>query len=118
MCMENIPIFIMFLNIATMKYIIQILFFVSLSFGAKAQEMHNAYAVMDQEAFDAWVKTLSPEVKRAYEARNAYWRSLYSPLIGEVQDWLYDQFLKGNNISSGTGNYGEVIALLLSLEGK
>lgn len=80
--------------------------------------LNNAYAVMDQEAFDAWVKTLSPEVKRAYEARNAYWRSLYSPLIGEVQDWLYDQFLKGNNISSGTGNYGEVIALLLSLEGK
>lgn len=45
--MENIPIFIMFLNIATMKYIIQILFFVSFSFGAKAQEMHNAYAVME-----------------------------------------------------------------------
>ena len=38
----------------------------------------------------------------------------YSPLIGDIQDWIYDLYLKGNKIESGRKNYSEVIGLLIS----
>jgi len=40
----------------------------------------------------------------------------YSPLIGDVQDWIYDLYLKGNKIESGRKNYSEVIGLLISYQ--
>lgn len=63
--MENIPIFMTFLNIATMKYVIQMLLFVFLSFGAQAQEMHNAYAVM--ECASGRGESLQTRFQQSYE---------------------------------------------------
>ena len=40
----------------------------------------------------------------------------YSPLIGNIQDWIYDLYLKGNKIESGRKNYSEVVGLLISYE--
>ncbi len=77
----------------------------------------NAYAALDTDSFEAWKNGLRPEIKDLYNKKVAYWRSLYSPLIGEVQDVVYDLFLKGNKIPTGTANYSEVIALLIALEG-
>ena len=55
------------------------------------------------------------EVKALYNEKVEYWHSLYNPWIGEAQEMLYNLFLKGNKISSGTKNYSEVIALLIAL---
>ena len=63
--MENIPIFMTFLNIATMKYVIQMLLFVFLSFGAQAQEMHNVYAVM--ECASGRGESLQTRFQQSYE---------------------------------------------------
>ena len=41
---------------------------------------------------------------------------MYSPLIGDIQDFIYDLYLKGNKIQSGRKNYSEVIGLLISYE--
>lgn len=74
----------------------------------------NAYGLLPEEEFNAWKATISPEVKDLYNRKTAYWQSLYSPLIGEVQSTAYNWFLKGNNIPSGRKNYSEVVALLIS----
>lgn len=78
----------------------------------------NAYMALDKEAFDAWKQRLRPEIKNLYNEKVTYWQSLYNPLIGEAQEVVYNLFLKGNKISSGTANYSEVIALLIALDGK
>ena len=75
----------------------------------------NAYAVMDEADFKAWSQKIRPEVKALYNEKVEYWHSLYNPWIGEAQETLYNFFLKGNKISSGTKNYSEVIALLIAL---
>ena len=75
----------------------------------------NAYAVMDEADFKAWSQKIRPEVKALYNEKVEYWHSLYNPWIGEAQETLYNLFLKGNKISSGTKNYSEVIALLIAL---
>ncbi|MBD9167718.1 DUF3810 domain-containing protein [uncultured Parabacteroides sp.] len=77
--------------------------------------LSNAYQLLPEGEFNRWKETISPEVKDLYNRKVAYWQDLYSPLIGEVQGWAYNWFLKGNNIPSGRKNYSEVVALLMAL---
>ena len=37
-------------------------------------------------------------------------------MVGDIQDRIYDLYLKGNKIESGRKNYSEVIGLLISYE--
>lgn len=76
----------------------------------------NAFQLLTKEEFEEWKDTLSPEVKSLYNAKLAYWQSRYSPLIGDMQDMIYNWFLKGNNIPSGRKNYSEVIELVIALQ--
>ena len=75
----------------------------------------SARRTLLEEEFRAWTESLRPEVVAALQSEQDYWADLYSPLIGRIQHSLYDHFLKGNNIPSGTANYNEVIQIILSL---
>ncbi len=78
----------------------------------------NAWQLLPEEDFEQWKETISPEVKKAYNDKVAYWQGLYSPMIGDMQDTLYNWFLKSNNIPSGRKNYSEVVALLMAVNTK
>lgn len=75
----------------------------------------NAWQLLPEEEFNQWKETISPEIKELYNRKVAHWQALYSPLAGEIQDTVYNWFLKGNNIPSGRKNYSEVVALLIAL---
>lgn len=77
--------------------------------------LENAYMLLPENEFNAWRESISPEVKDVYNTKVAYWQSLYSPTIGELQATAYNLFLKGNNIPSGRKNYSEVVALLMAI---
>lgn len=85
-------------------------------FGLFTYVLNNAYQLLDEADFHKWLETVSPEVKELYNQKVSHWQSLYSPLLGEAQDTLYNWFLKGNNIPSGKQNYNEVLALLIALD--
>ena len=87
-------------------------------FGLLPYVISNASYLLSKEEFQAWMKTIRPEVIAQYNEKNSYWKKRYSPLIGEIQDFTYNLFLKGNKIASGKKNYAEVISLLLSLQEK
>ncbi len=84
-------------------------------FGLLPYVLVNARSLLPEEKYREWVKTLRPEVVAEYEENRIYWNERYSPLIGNVQDYIYNLFLKGNQIPSGKKNYAEVISILLSL---
>lgn len=84
-------------------------------FGLFPYVLSNASYLLPKEDFQAWIETIRPEVKEQYNQKNAYWQEKYSPLIGSIQDFTYNLFLKGNKIASGKKNYAEVVGLLLSL---
>lgn len=84
-------------------------------FGILPYVLINASYLLPQDKFGEWAKTIRPEVVEEYKQKRAYWHDRYSPLMGKVQDRIYDWFLKGNNISSGKKNYAEVIGIILSL---
>ena len=84
-------------------------------FGLFPYILSNASYLLPKEDFQAWIQTVRPEVIEQYKEKNRYWQERYSPLIGSIQDFSYNLFLKGNKIASGKKNYAEVIGLLLSL---
>lgn len=73
----------------------------------------NAWRLLPEEDYKVWIESIRPEIKSLYNDRVAHWNALYSPRIGELQDVVYNLFLKSNNIPSGTANYSEVIALII-----
>ena len=76
----------------------------------------NARLLMDEEEYTALTDRIRPEIKTLYLQNRAYWMEKYSPLVGEIQNFIYDLYLKGNRIESGRKNYSEVIGLLISYE--
>lgn len=75
----------------------------------------NAYQAFPPDMFKDWMQHIPTEVVSDYERQRTFWKEHYSPLLGAVQDYIYQLYLKGNNIPSGTRNYAEVVQLLLSL---
>lgn len=84
-------------------------------FGILPYVLINASSLLPQDRFREWIKGIRPEIVEEYEDKRTYWSERYSPFIGELQNHIYDWFLKGNNISSGRKNYAEVISILLSI---
>lgn len=74
----------------------------------------NAESLLPDEEYKAFLDSIRPEIRDLYREKYLYWSGKYSPLIGEVQHTMYNFYLKGNKIASGTANYSEVIGLLIS----
>ena len=78
--------------------------------------LSNASRLMEKEEYATLYKQIRPEVIMLAQHNQQYWAEKYNPLIGRIQDILYDLYLKGNKISSGRKNYSEVIGLLISYQ--
>lgn len=76
----------------------------------------NARRLMDEKEYTQLFNRIRPEIIELARNNQKYWMEKYSPLIGDIQDWIYDLYLKGNKIESGRKNYSEVIGLLISYE--
>ena len=69
-----------------------------------------------EEQYQEIVKRIRPEIVELYNSHLLYWREKYNPGMGQIQHQVYNAYLKGNQVSSGTKNYSEVIGLLMSLQ--
>lgn len=85
-------------------------------FGLLPYVLINAKNLLEKETYERWIRTIRPEVIKDYTTKRTYWQNRYSPRVGQVQDYVYNLFLKGNRIPSGKKNYAEVIGILLSMK--
>ena len=83
-------------------------------FSVLGHVLGNARRLLPQEKYKALFQRIDPEVIRLAQSVQEYWQSKYSPLIGEIQNRMYDLYLKGNKISSGRKNYSEVVELIIA----
>lgn len=74
----------------------------------------NAWLCLPEEEFDSFKSSIRPEIVELYNSNNAYWREKYNPFLGEIQNYIYDIYLKGNNVGGGTENYSEVVRMIVS----
>lgn len=76
-------------------------------------DLTNASRLLATEEYYELLKSINPDILAQYSQEREYWESLYSTLLGKVQSAIYNAFLKGNKISTGTANYLEVIDIYL-----
>ena len=76
----------------------------------------NAYRTLSPEEFKAWTATVRPEVKDLYNRKNAYWQARYNAWWGDLQERVYNLYLKGNRVAGGTANYSEVVGMVMAWE--
>lgn len=78
--------------------------------------LSNAARLLTEAQYLQIIGSIRPEIIHLAMYNQQYWAGKYSPLIGNLQKWLYELYLKGNRISSGRKNYSEVIGLLISCQ--
>lgn len=83
-------------------------------FSVLGHVLANARRLMGEEEYKELYNRIRPEIIALAQKNSEYWMKKYSPLIGDIQDWMYDLYLKGNKIQSGRKNYSEVVGLLIS----
>lgn len=83
-------------------------------FSVLGHVLGNARRLLTQDEYAEVYQRIRPKIIQLAREEQAYWNDKYSPLVGKVQDWIYDLYLKGNKIASGRKNYSEVVGLLLS----
>ncbi|MBQ6073782.1 MAG: DUF3810 domain-containing protein [Bacteroidales bacterium] len=74
----------------------------------------NIQSLLDEEDFKAWVGSLRPEIIDDLERTQEHWQGMRWTAIAKMQKWIYDLFLRSNNIAEGTRNYGQVLRLVLT----
>ena len=84
-------------------------------YGLLPYVLANAFRVLTEEDYRQFVSTISLAVIAMYNTQREYWNSRYSKSLGRLQSAVYDAFLKGNKVSSGTASYLEVIDMIISL---
>lgn len=85
-------------------------------FSVLSHVLGSARQLMSEEEYAELFSRIRPEIIELAQKNQQYWMEKYSPLIGDIQNWIYDLYLKGNKIQSGRKNYSEVIGLLISYE--
>lgn len=83
-------------------------------FSVLGHVLRNAQRLLPEEDYKQLFNQIHPEIIELAKNNQAYWAAKYSPIVGAVQDWMYDLYLKGNRIESGRQNYSEVVGLLIS----
>lgn len=76
----------------------------------------NARRLLPEEEYRDLLKRIRPEVLEHGKHLQQYWQEKYNPFIGQLQDRIYELYLKSNKISSGRKNYSEVVGLLIAYE--
>ena len=76
----------------------------------------NASSLLSETEYKEFTDSIRPEIRTLYARNHEHWRSMYSPVIGKIQNYFYNLFLKSNRIASGTKNYSEVVGLLISYQ--
>lgn len=77
--------------------------------------MGNARQLLTEDEYVELYKSIRPEILSLYMVHRNYWRGMYNPKVGKVQNKVYNAYLKANRVESGTKNYSEMVGLLVSL---
>jgi len=80
--------------------------------------MINVRNLMGESSYANLYKQVRPEIRQLVRYRQSYWMDRYSPLIGKIQDSIYDLYLRGHRVEGGRKNYSQVVALLMAWDKK
>lgn len=62
------------------------------------------------------INYIRPEIIELVKNDRHYWLSKRSKALSSMQDFVFDLYLKGNNVSEGRKSYSGVVALIMAWE--
>ena len=80
--------------------------------------LRNVIDVLGEKEGEKFLKHIRPEIIRLAKDDRHYWLSKRSKVLDAAQDFIFDLYLKGNNVSEGRKSYSGVVALILAWEEK
>ena len=80
--------------------------------------LHNVFDILGEKEGEKFLSHIRPEIIRLAKDDRQYWLSKRSKVLDAAQDFIFDLYLKGNNVSEGRKSYSGVVALILAWEEK
>lgn len=78
--------------------------------------LSDARSLFSEDEYREYFLSIRPEIIQERREISAHWQDLRVELIDQLQDFLLDLQLKGNNIPSGTRNYNQVVSMIISVQ--
>lgn len=83
--------------------------------GLLAYVAQNAKVALTEDEYENWMKTINPSILEDSKKTSSFWESRKNPQLNEIQNFIYNIFLKSNNIKDGMQNYSQVIGMIIAV---
>lgn len=80
--------------------------------------INNATLLLEPEEKSEWLATLDPRILDDLRTQGQFWHEQQIGWINDIQEAVYDWYLKSNSIPSGKANYSQVVKMVLSVQAK
>ena len=80
--------------------------------------LRNVFDILGEKEGEKFLSHIRPKIIRLAKDDRHYWISKRSKVLDAAQDFIFDLYLKGNNVSEGRKSYSGVVALILAWEEK
>ena len=78
--------------------------------------LKSVFNLLGEKEGEKFLNHIRPEIIRLAKDDRHYWLSKRSKVLDAAQDFVFDLYLKGNNVSEGRKSYSGVVALILAWE--
>ena len=78
--------------------------------------LNSVFNLLGEKEGEKFLNHIRPEIIRLAKDDRHYWLSKRSKVLDAAQDFVFDLYLKGNNVSEGRKSYSGVVALILAWE--
>lgn len=78
--------------------------------------LSNAKALLSEQEYEAWTRTLSDKAKADYTETREYWKGKRVGWINDIQNWFYNLYLKFNGVSGGVKDYSGVVSMIMTMD--
>lgn len=78
----------------------------------------NVFDILGEKEGAALVKRIRPEIINLAKSDRKYWLGKRCKALDAAQDFIFDLYLRGNNVREGRKSYSGVVALILAWEQK
>ena len=78
--------------------------------------LNSVFNLLGEKEGEQLINYIRPEIIELVKNDRHYWLSKRSKALSSMQDFIFDLYLKGNNVSEGRKSYSGVVALILAWE--